>query len=164
MVNVATVHRDIIDEWRNSLFPSARWSDKDPPATNIHDARLRGKYYGGLYMMLRPFLYMALHHWTLPPGPAKGGNTFSPDSSAATSDFSSGPAIATSSSRALDMVELIPEQKRMLSVAAICVDAAIQSTIAFDRVGVDPKSEYRPYYAIPDRRFIVTNPFGTLHA
>jgi len=45
-----------------------------------------------------------------------------------------------------------------------CIESAIRSTIAFDRVGAPEGSEYRPYKSQRVGRLILTNIFGTLHA
>lgn len=158
--------KSCLERWRDSLKGDVaflNWRDSDPPATEINHARLRGKYYGGTYMILRPYLYILLHHFPLPPGPAQGGHSSSSTSPAADPYSNSSPAIRKSSVRTSGIVGLMPGQERMLTVAAMCVDAAIQSTIAFDRVGADPNSEYR-FGKITGNRLIVTNPFGTLHA
>ncbi|KAF2747078.1 hypothetical protein M011DRAFT_403309 [Sporormia fimetaria CBS 119925] len=53
---------------------------------------------------------------------------------------------------------------QMLESATTCIDSAIYSTIAFDRVGMDPGSKYEPFVDLPRDRLIVTNIMGTLHA
>jgi hypothetical protein len=62
------------------------------------------------------------------------------------------------------MAEMSPDQRRLFEASKICVNAAIQSTIAFDRVGMDPGIPWKIGSAYIPERFIVTNIFGTLHA
>jgi hypothetical protein len=47
-------------EGANAIAPSWTWSPDDPPSPSIFAARLRGKYYGGLVIIYRPFLRMIL--------------------------------------------------------------------------------------------------------
>lgn len=51
----------ILEDWRRVLPPTLAWSDDDPPATDINVARLRAKYYGSIYVILRPYLRIANH-------------------------------------------------------------------------------------------------------
>jgi hypothetical protein len=62
------------------------------------------------------------------------------------------------------IMDLSTDQSGVLTVAGHCINSAIQSTIAFDRVGADPNSPYRLYEFDFQSRFTVTNIFGTLHA
>lgn len=57
------------------------------------------------------------------------------------------------------------DQRSIVSVAVKCINAAIQSTIAFDHVGAVPGSKYVKFDAnARTRRLVVTNIFGTMHA
>lgn len=47
-------------EGSNAIAPSWTWNPDDPPSQSIFAARLRGKYYGGLVIIYRPFLRMIL--------------------------------------------------------------------------------------------------------
>lgn len=157
--NAARVHADILWSWRRLLPAQLAWSDDEPPSTDINVARLRAKFYGGYYMVLRPFLFIATHEIELPPGP--------PISSAWSSKHGSPAAYtdaATPTNRHRSLVELTSEQNGILHVAFRCINSAIQSTIAFDRVGKKPSDPYRYYEDRPDERPVLTNIFGTLHA
>ena len=48
-----------LNSWVN-IAPLAKWSENAPPADNILEARLRGKYYGALNIMHRHFLRAVL--------------------------------------------------------------------------------------------------------
>ncbi|KAI9653820.1 MAG: hypothetical protein M1831_005687 [Alyxoria varia] len=50
-----------LEDWRNLLPKGLRWGDRDEPAQDINDARLRAKYYGARYIIHRPFLHFVLH-------------------------------------------------------------------------------------------------------
>jgi hypothetical protein len=132
VAKAAGTHRDMLKSWRMILLEELRWNDDDPPSTDLNIARLRAKFYGGQYMILRPFLFMAIH----------SEPKFHPE----------------------HPNRLIDDHEGLLAVTAECIDSAIQSTIAFDRVGCDPDSSYKKYEDIPEDRLIVTNIFGTLHA
>jgi hypothetical protein len=56
-----------------------------------------------------------------------------------------------------------PSIQRVI-VACQCIESAIQSTIAFDRVGAPENSPYEGYKATRKTRLVLTNIFGTLHA
>jgi hypothetical protein len=101
------VHADILMSWRKMLPSLLAWDDSDPPATDINIARLRAKFYGAHYVILRPLLHRAVH------------------------DF---PSTPTNMQSAKEISALSTYQHSILTVAAQCVSSAIQSTIAFDRV------------------------------
>ena len=115
-----------LDHWRKYVPPAIQWKDDDEPASNINAARLRAKYYGASYIIHRPFLRYALEHEIF-------SETASPGSM--------GPPHAMTHY----------ERDQILKSCKTCVSAAIQSTIAFDRV-------------MDKERLIVTNIFGTAHA
>jgi hypothetical protein len=163
IANTARVHADILLAWRQLLPPQLAWKDEDPPSTNINIARLRAKFYGGYYMILRPFLFIALHRIQLPPRPATSGRASHTNSPAALSDTTV-TSPNSDAQRSEQIMELNEEQRGVLLVALKCIDSAIQSTIAFDRVGENPNSYYREFIDIPKERIIVTNILGTLHA
>lgn len=114
--------------WRGGLPEDYRWSDTDPPSPDINAACMRAKYYGASYLIHRPFLHDALH-------PIQPNGTSNP----AVQQRSFPPA-------SVKPVEVTPE---VYEASKKCVEAAIQSTIAFDGV---------------HKRPIVTNIFGTAHA
>ncbi|KZF20052.1 hypothetical protein L228DRAFT_270807 [Xylona heveae TC161] len=147
---------DQLQSWRETLPTRMRWSDTDPPATDINAARLRGKYYGALYIIHRPFLHHAIHPLQV-PGSARGSKS----SSACVSDRQGGqdsPVFQnlTSDNSRRDSKGMPPPRRdvsdstqTVQEAAEICIKAAMQSTIAFDGV---------------HKRPIVTNIFGTAHA
>lgn len=122
--------RDVLNEnleyWRKCVPPTIQWDDKDEPASHINAARLRAKYYGARYIIHRPFLRYALEN-DIFSNTASTGNMGPP--------LSIGPF----------------EKAQIEKSCKICVEAAIRSTIAFDRV-------------MDKERLIVTNIFGTAHA
>lgn len=52
----------------------------------------------------------------------------------------------------------------LIAIVSCCIDAAIRSIIAFDRIGADPNSEYKNFHNTRTTRLILPNPFGTLNA
>jgi hypothetical protein len=62
IANAARIHAQILLAWRQLLPKHLAWKDEDPPSPDLNVARLRAKFYGGYYMILRPFLYIALHN------------------------------------------------------------------------------------------------------
>lgn len=135
----------MISNWRAKLPESLQWDENDPVANNINDARLRGKYYGALYIIHRPFLHAALDYdfevpqMQSPPNndlnnvvpilPAPGPEMGPPNRNA---DFES-------------------RRAETIGLAVTCINAAMHSTIAFDGV-------------LDHRRLVVTNIMGTAHA
>ncbi len=126
----------MLERWRRVLPLVLAWNDEDPPATDLNIARLRAKYYGGLYVILRPYLRIAI-------------DIFEPSSQ------QNSPAATA---------DLTEDQRKVIEVACQCIDAAIRSTIAFDRVGAEPDSPYGEFWSTRTKRLVVTNIFGTLHA
>ncbi|OCK73945.1 hypothetical protein K432DRAFT_218789 [Lepidopterella palustris CBS 459.81] len=154
--SVPSILEEQLQAWRNNLPPSMSWDDADPPSTDINTARMRAKYYGARYIISRPFLYFAVHKMDMPPGMAADGSQQSSPT------MPLGLDAMTPKQR--ELMDLAPEQSRMKEIAGRCVNAAIQSTIAFDRVGVDPKIPWKIGWDHMPERFIVTNIFGTAHA
>jgi hypothetical protein len=62
------------------------------------------------------------------------------------------------------MVDLSETQEKIVEVACQCIESAIQSTVAFDRVGAPEDSPYEDYKSTRSTRLVLTNIFGTLHA
>jgi hypothetical protein len=149
--NMARSHAEVLAAWRQLLPPVLAWNDDDPPSTDINIARMRAKYYGGHYVVLRPLLFKAIHHMKLPP---------------TVSSTSSPPMLDASfqSNSRRDIVDLSTEDLKALTIVQNCIESAIKSTIAFDRIGADPKSDYTNYESQRRSRLIVPNVFGTLHA
>ena len=145
----------MIEDWRESLPEALRWDDDEAPASDINDARLRGKFYGAQYIIHRPFLHAALEYDLEPP------NIHSP--SARNHRGSQGlPSFHRGTPTEPHMASMRPpkvspsshEQERRkatIELARICINAARNSTLAFD--GVNTQS-----------RMIVTNIMGTAHA
>ncbi|XPS74110.1 hypothetical protein M3J09_006235 [Ascochyta lentis] len=154
----ATAHVRILEDWRRVLPPTLAWNDEDPPATDINVARLRAKYYGSIYVILRPYLRIANHFIDFPPTGASTARASHHNSPAPTSGSSSNRNVHL-------LVDLSDDQRSIIGVAVKCINAAIQSTIAFDRVGATPGSKYVKFDAnARTRRLVVTNIFGTMHA
>ena len=124
----------MIGDWRANLPESMKWTESEAVANNINDARLRGKYYGALYIIHRPFLHAALDydfetpHMQLSPNNHLG--------------LEMGPPITISDEK---------RREETIQLAKICIEAAVQSTIAFDGI-------------LDHRRLVVTNIMGTAHA
>jgi hypothetical protein len=136
------------------------WDDTEAPSTNLNIARMRAKYYGALYMMLRPCLRLATaREW--PPshqGSHQGARWSQHNSPAHTGE------VYMTMSRGVQMVELNSDQQEMVNLACMCIHAAIRSTIAFDRVGAPDNSPYVGYKSTRTQRLVLTNIFGTMHA
>jgi hypothetical protein len=130
---------NVLEEWRKLLSPELAWSDDEYPSTDLNIARVRAKYYGGLYMVLRPYLKLVSHALEFPPQPL-----------GSTGDS--------------QVVELSEDQQNIIKHACQCIDSAIRSTIAFDRVGEEPGRNYQYFTPTRKKRLVVTNIFGTLHA
>ncbi|KAH7080687.1 hypothetical protein FB567DRAFT_110659 [Paraphoma chrysanthemicola] len=161
VIEHAKTHRGILESWRRVLPPHLAWDDNEPPPTNANIARLRAKYYGALYMILRPHLRIAVHEFKYPPlhqSFNQRGQWSQNNSPVASGDA------ATPTYRGSQMVNLDHEQRDSIAIACQCIDAAIRSTIAFDRIGAPEDSPYEGYQMTRTARLIVTNIFGTLHA
>lgn len=118
-------------------------------------------------MILRPFLHMAIHDLDLPPEPPSSAWSSQTNSPAAMTDIAATPPNAMVNTPPMvrqNSKDANTNDSGIFKVVKQCIDAAIQSTIAFDRVGADPDRPYRNYIDTPEQRFIVTNIFGTLHA
>jgi hypothetical protein len=146
----ANYHIKVIGSWRGVLPGELKWLDTEDPATDLNIARLRAKYYGGLYMILRSYLRVASQQIEFPPGHGSEDDATDEDSEPV--------------SRNAQMVDLSGDQRAIVEVACQCIDAAIQSTIAFDRVGAKEGSAYNDYKSTRRGRLVLTNIFGTLHA
>ena len=143
-----------LQSWRGMLG-DWDWDDDDHQSEQINMARMRAKYYGARYIINRPLLHYCLR---LPPAPQTPNvkHMDSPQASE-TSAFPSPVQPGYSpSGRMRRHSEMGPPVRpeveisdNVLQGARRCVEAAIRSTTAFDRV---PK------------RLIITNIFGTAHA
>ena len=131
---------DMLNAWLLLLPPQMRWSDADPPSTDINFARLRAKYYGARYIIHRPFLNYALHSSGLRDSMSKN-HSGSP----------SGRNQPVMAPPAVERFGRNDQIKEILRSAEECIVAAMHSTEAFDGVR-------------QTQRLIVTNIFGTAHA
>jgi hypothetical protein len=122
-----------LDNWRKMLNDWS-WDEDDWESPSINIARMRGKYYGGKYIIWRPVLQYALS--IAASGSKQEGTMESP----AGNDRS---MASPSTVRVPYLSDFV------LHGAKTCVEAAIRSTTCFDKCR---------------RRLIVTNIFGTAHA
>lgn len=152
-----------LKSWRRVLPENLAWKDEDPPATDLNTARLRAKYYGGLYMVLRPHLRIAVHDIEYPPSHLGSRPHQNPQWSQNNSPIATGD-VSNPTSRSDQMMDLSDGHLQIISLASICIESAIKSTIAFDRVGAHDDSPYEGLQSTRKTRLIVTNIFGTLHA
>lgn len=134
-----TQHEAMLERWRTGLPPPYMWNDPDPPASDILEARLRAKYWGARYIANRPFLDYALH--VLPH--TKEGRTIE-----ASALDSHGNPRDRAELHLFKAISQMPEDS-IWEATRRCIEAAMQSTVAFD--------------GVPDR-LIVTGIHGTAHA
>ena len=142
--NTRPLH-NFIEHIQNSLdmrfVPEAfQFQDNDPPAKDILAARLRAKYWGAQVITYRPFIRQILEssHRGLPmesPLPVSGGN------------FHNEPAAIMSPPGPHSPPD---GNEEVIQNAAKGIRALVESTRAF--------------HGIEDKRFIITNVFGTAHA
>jgi hypothetical protein len=132
-------HERILGYWRETLPVGLKWDDSDEPPADILDARLRAKYWGARYLVNRPFLDYALH--IMPH--AKDGRSIE-----SVAVDSQGNPRDRAEIHLFKAIELMGEHE-IWEASKRCVDAAMQSTIAFD--------------GVPER-LIITNIHGTAHA
>lgn len=138
-----------LEAWREILH-DWNWDDDDHESSDINHARMRGKYYGARYIINRPALHYALS-MAYTQAPTSHRLTDSP--------LGTGPPEATpehgrvnhqvdgktrGAPRSSEQVE-----EWMLQCCKVCVEAAIRSTTAFDKV---------------PPRLVITNILGTAHA
>ncbi|PGH08887.1 hypothetical protein GX51_00944 [Blastomyces parvus] len=159
-----------LEAWRTGLPDNMRWEETDPPSNNIIIARMRAKYYGARYIIHRPLLHHALHPM-IKALPGTANSVASPSPSTVSSSHSqASPPSANPAHLSHSMERLtsgmgppsrpavVPENQqfslksldsKVRKACQACIDAAIQSTVAFDGVAGRP---------------VVTNIFGTAHA
>jgi hypothetical protein len=131
------------------------WQDSQALATNLLEARIRAKFHGGEYIILRPYIYNALrweHDGKVAPRPPfdlqewvkKLGQDFNhdelrlPDKEISYETFQNDPKLA----------------ELFLWCCKRCIDAAMASTLVFDGVASP----------LEDKRLRVTNIHGTATA
>ena len=150
--SLSNAFNTMINEWKARLPEQLQWEDHDPPADNINDARLRGKFYGAQYIIHRPFLHAALDYdfdasdIHSPPGDNPIGlQTQVPLHSAPA------PTPAPAMGPPAPIGDPVRRREETINLARRCIQAAVQSTVAFDGV-------------LDHRRMVVTNIMGTAHA
>ncbi|GAB7348360.1 hypothetical protein MBLNU459_g6801t1 [Dothideomycetes sp. NU459] len=138
LVTLLRDHDDLLTLWR-SVARGTLWNDGEKPHDDILVARLRAKFYGARYVITRPFLDYALHVMD----EVKDGRRLED----VTRD-----AKGNQRPNALALFRAIQSmtEEEIQVKAKICVESAMQSTVAFDKVR--------------DHRLIVTNIMGTAHA
>ena len=127
-------HGWLVNGWRATIPAENNWEDGEV-ARDINNARLRGKYFGALYIIHRPMIHYALEL------EAKGeldrylvsdvGQEYAP--------------------MAPPKPPVNPYHEEVLRSAKLAIQAAVRSTESFDG-------------AMMYNRLIVTNIFGTAHA
>ena len=131
---------DFLRELRFGRLPEdLKWEDTDAPTPYINQARLRGKWYGGQYIVHRPYLHKALEL------DAEGQLDHYMQRKYEQSAYQAGamgPPVTTAPDPTLEF---------LLHSAKKCIQAAQLSTLAFD--GYSDR-----------RRLTVTNILGTSHA
>ncbi|KAH6867158.1 C6 zinc finger domain-containing protein [Alternaria rosae] len=158
----------IIYSTHNALYKASSFDqgsiiakDSNPPSTDPNLACLRAKYYGGAYIMLRPCLQIASYIMEYTPpvqAPYQNGHWPHSNSPSATGET------LTPTSRPVSQVDLSETQKDVVSIASQCIESAIKSTVAFNRVGAPKKSLYVGFKSTRNTRLVLTNVFRTLHA
>lgn len=152
--------------------PQFWWEDSQSLATNLLEARLRAKYYGGEYIILRPYIYNALR-WHM-----DGNNPPQPPFSLAQwlDEYNEAAKVAAElraynrahgleysfNDKSLPEVEISYDKfqknrdlaEQFLWCCKRCIDAAMASTAAFDGVASP----------LEDKRLRVTNIHGTATA
>ena len=132
------------------------WPEENHESPDINQARMRGKYYGAKYIINRPALHYALN--VAGPSTPMSRPSESPVGSGAVSEYTS-PALThhgdLAASRRVNEMRPPPRttdqhlEPWILEACTKCVDAAIKSTTAFDKI---------------PGRLVITNILGTAHA
>lgn len=138
LAEVLVENEGILDNWKNLPSPITRWSEEDPQAEDILDARLRAKYFGASYIQTRFYLDYVLHVMDLVEK-GKSLEEITVDAFGQT---------RRSELAIFRAIQLMPNHV-IKDNARKCVRMAINSTIAFDKV---------------PGRLVVTNIMGTAHA
>ncbi|KAL9123958.1 MAG: hypothetical protein Q9217_006666 [Psora testacea] len=134
--NLRTILTDWLMNWRKNLPEELRWTDGDAPVRgDVNQARLRGKYYGALYIIHRPMLHYALEL----------------EATGHLDHYMSQAAEQAFGSMRPPKTPIDPYFEDVVQAACTTIQAAVWSTQAFDGI-------------IDFRRLIVTNIFGTAHA
>lgn len=132
-------HDLILTQWRAQLPNELHWEDDEPPPSDILSARLRAKYWEVRYATRRPFLDLAMH---ILPYISSSVDVWQAvhDSNSAVRDVAD-----------IRLLEAIADMSSSEVSTAVksCIDAAMQTAMAFDGVS------HRP---------IETNMHGIAHA
>lgn len=126
------------------------WNDNDPPASDINVARIRGKYYGARYMILRTFVQHLLDREVQMRRQGALTQASAGSSYSSPHERSQSPQVKPAMGGSLSLPS--KEEDNILKRARQGVQAAIRSTRAFDG------------YRTAHGRLQVTNVFGTAHA
>ncbi|KAL3424024.1 hypothetical protein PVAG01_03305 [Phlyctema vagabunda] len=133
---------ETLEGWRNTVPEPFRWREGDPPSDNILVARLRAKYYGARVITYRYFVLKILEN---------SAEMSSHQGEKITQEFRSEVEVPDINKNATNMSQI---SATVLNYAKNCIEALIESTVAFDRAVDD----------ITKDRLIVTNIWGTAHA
>lgn len=142
-----------LDSWR-TMLNDWDWDDDDHQSERINVARMRAKYYGAKYIIHRPALYHALRTVAPPPTPGSKYSDSPEPGVTFPSPVQHGYSPSTFGRRNSGMGPPgrstgVKVEEGIIKASKRCVEAAIRSTTAFDKV---------------PRRLIITNIFGTAHA
>lgn len=138
-----------------------KWRDCDLPAQDLLAARLRAKYYGGEYIILRPYVYNALQ-WQEDLG-RRPETPFNLDQQGWLARYYHDEKNSVAHPQLVDHNKLLHVElyegdeviaRKFLWCCKRAIDAAVRSTCAFDGVA-NPHS---------GQRLRVTNIFGTATA
>ncbi|KAI7462081.1 hypothetical protein KC357_g8578 [Hortaea werneckii] len=132
-------HDNALNKSRRAMPAQLQWSDADPPASDILAARLRAEYWAVRYVVNRPYLDYALHIWKH----VRNGKTVRE----AAIDAHGRPR-DEAEIRLFEAIRGLGETEIWGSVQT-CIEAAMQSTVALDRVTAP---------------LVVTNIHATAHA
>jgi len=125
--------------------PEFKFKHTDPPAPDILSARLRAKYWGAHVITYRPFIRQILeHNHKMLMGPKAAMESQIHTSG----DYREAPTHGPG--RMDDPLSPGGINEEVVDNAAKGIRALIESTRAF--------------HGVPDKRFIITNVFGTAHA
>lgn len=122
--------------------PEFKFNLNDPPAKDLLSARLRAKYWGAQMITYRPFIRQIIES-----NFNKSMSSESPPITAAAGGFRSGIAVSPAGPDA-PPTDGIPQE--MIPYAMKGIRALVESTRAF--------------HGLKEKRYVVTNIFGTAHA
>lgn len=122
------------------LHPSYQFSPEDPPSKDILAARIRAKFWGAQNITYRPFIRQILYF-------SYNRRNIMQSPQAITGDISNDGSVPHINPTARTVTDIHPS---ILEYAKNGINALIKSTEAF--------------HNLEDKRFIITNVFGTAHA